>query len=329
LRHEGTRDQHADSLTEKLFYKNLLPVVPDSSTPSGRSLDLRFPGSKEEILKKWDVFTDRGKKWTKDNIPLQKARAHKPWISAKTLELIDVRSSTNAGDLAWEHLVKNGEMDCPGVTCSLTKQIKKSARSDRKKYVATELGKGEWKSLRVLKPFELDSTAAVRDDENCAIPTHQLPEGFARHYETCHWTPLPNTGPSCQMPDEIASRLTVPWTDQELPLPDPALRYLMEDDFSPGEIANAARKAKDNKSAGPSGVPNEYWKLLAVSSAILLLTAFFNTFLQLNAYPELWSFGIVVPMLKSAHKLKAKKYKSSRPITLADSAYKLFARVIP
>ena len=208
LRHEPTRERHLESLAEAIFKKNLLPVVPDITTPTGRSLDLHIPGTQDEVLKKWEDFVGRGKTWVELNIPLQNAQPKKPWISPGTLELIDLRSAIKSGDMPWEHFAEGEEADALQVIQSFSKRIKKSARSDRKKYIANSLGHGDWNHLTTLKPFELDATHAVRDMDKKPIPTHRLPDKFAEYYETHHWTPLPDTGPNCPMPAVLHDRLS-------------------------------------------------------------------------------------------------------------------------
>ena len=71
-------------------------------------------------------------------LPIQKASQRKPWISQRTLDLIDARNNLR---IEGRHIEE----------AELQKEIRKSARHDKRNYLDILAGSGSWDQLKMLR----------------------------------------------------------------------------------------------------------------------------------------------------------------------------------
>ena len=91
------------------------------------------------------------------------------------------------------------------------------------------------------------------------------------------------------------------------------------------EITNAIRNFSNNKSPGPSLIPYEVYKHLG-PVALNTLVLLFNAILDTGIIPDDWMTGNIVLIPKP--KEWEDNLKITRPITLLESARKIFMKII-
>ena len=64
------------------------------------------------------------------------------------------------------------------------------------------------------------------------------------------------------------------------------------------KLSNGTKQLKDNKASSHDSISNEMLKL-AGPIKLIFLTILFNEILETKEYPDVWSIGIITPILKS------------------------------
>jgi len=96
--------------------------------------------------------------------------------------------------------------------------------------------------------------------------------------------------------------------------------------FVDTDLIYSLRQLKNKKSARPNGIPNEIWKLLINNKELRTeLLVFLNRCLESAQVPERWEIGEVVSIFK---KKDPKLHENYRPITLLDTIYKIYTRLL-
>ena len=83
---------------------------------------------------------------------------------------------------------------------------------------------------------------------------------------------------------------------------------------------------KNMKSDKPNNIPNEVWKLIVQDDTVAhKLAIFFSQCFKNAVLPKQWDKAVVVAIFKKGDKMDPSNY---RPITLLDTCYKLYARIV-
>ena len=101
----------------------------------------------------------------------------------------------------------------------------------------------------------------------------------------------------------------------------------MDREISQEEIRKAAKKMKNNKAAGPDGIPNEFLKqVLANGKIARLMEQFFNVIYEKGQTPKEWGHGMIHTIFKG--KGDPTEPGGYRGITLLNSTGKLFGKIM-
>ena len=104
----------------------------------------------------------------------------------------------------------------------------------------------------------------------------------------------------------------------------PATPTISETTISMAELTAAIKQTKPRKRAGKDQVPNDFWKHLQGPGLDALLTLF-QSYWGTCASPRHWKLAQVVGILKRGSASDPANY---RPISLLQTCYKLYARII-
>ena len=112
-----------------------------------------------------------------------KRQAHKPWISSRTLHLLeetdDARASRNP------HLEK-----------ILHGQVKQSVKMDRSQWLDDLLKTGDWNEiLRRLRRGHRPRSGRLKNTDGNVVESDQRAETLATYFETVQWAPRATTEP--------------------------------------------------------------------------------------------------------------------------------------
>ena len=230
------------------------------------------------------------------HIPRHIWTPRKPWISAHTLGLIHHRGILRTqGDLS--------------LVAQCNKDIKRSARRDKKTWLDDRIQHSEWEPIKELrKPF---SAKVVHLDPPPGLlvpPDPSASEIFAAHLEQRQWAPAAEQGVEGIRSEPVCT---------EPPL-------INEGPFSMAELITAIKHLKAGKSAGSDNIPNELWKALSAEGLTSLLT-FFQYCWDHGTSPSSWKHSLVVGIFKKGSHYDPGNY---RPISLLQTCYKLYARLI-
>ena len=169
-------------------------------------------------------------------IPVQRKR---PWISTRTLHLIEERNQERT-DGANTDTVKR-----------LNKQIQLSARADRKHWLDEAITQNGWQAVRALRKGRPMKHGRLRDSEGNLVDSEMRAETMANYLEREQWKlchdsePLPNL-------EEDAGFL-----------------HIDVGNITLEEVQRAVKALKVQKAAGSDGVPPDLWHALWRDSAAL------------------------------------------------------------
>ena len=232
-------------------------------------------------------------------IPEIPISAKKPWISKSTLDLIDRFQKTKYDDVSE---VKKAR-----------KQIKKSARKDKKSFVESCLHSDfhgssvhQWQHVKSVRaPFQ-PRAAGLLDQRNRVVSKTRRAETFADYLSSKIWY--------------SAGDAPVPVTTG-LPPSDS-----ISAPFSMQNLNAALRKLKKSKAPGPNGLVSEIYK-----HAPFILKSFmlehYNQCLDSATVPDSWMLSEVVMIVKN-HAKDTRLMSNYRPISLTNISYKIFASMI-
>ena len=80
------------------------------------------------------------------------------------------------------------------------------------------------------------------------------------------------------------------------------------------------------KSVMPNDIPNEVWKLIVQDDTVAQkLATFFSQCFKNAVLPKQWDKAVVVAIFKKGDRMDPSNY---RPISLLDTCYKLYARIL-
>ena len=226
------------------------------------------------------------------HIPKQRAQPRQPWITQGTLDLIERRGQ----------LRTQGHMD---KVADLNKEIRKAAKVDKRTWLDEQLSTGDWRPITNLKkPFPqkalmlVDQTGQGGNIDNAEI--------LANHLALNQWKEA----------GEPTGLSTAPlFTDAPT---------ISEATISLEEVTLAIKQSKVGKRAGKDTIPNDFWKRLK-GAGLLELVSLFRLCWETQSSPEQWKMAQVVGIFKKGSATDPANY---RPISLLQTCYKLYARII-
>ena len=249
-----------------------------------------------------DAFTSVMKEAAKQTFHNAIRRPRKPWITDRTLELLQsARRAEAQGDPDAKHR---------------RNVAKRSARKDRVNWVHEQLlddpsaeHSAVWNAVKRQKiGFRGKKSHLIVGGK--PVPWSQTHQAFRDHLQNKQWAVHPSS----------ADRITM--LEAQSPLrpqrPD-------EDPFTLEELQTVLNGLKLRKAPGPDHTANELFKLLDDDSTQLLLE-FYNKIWEVEEVPEEWKEAIVVSIYKG--KGVDTDPANYRPISLLNSIYKVFAAML-
>ena len=248
-------------------------------------------------------FVEAMKRAAKEVYGTREKQPRKPWITNKTLELIDKgQQHRNRREFReeWE----------------TTKLVKKQARKDRKQWIQEQLeekSKGDpreqWQGVKSLKkPMAFRNTQL--EYKGKLVPIFERAEAFAQHLTEQQW------GVNTQEQDhrQELEQGEVINTDIQIE----------EGEFTTQEFDDAIESLKKGKAHGTDELDNEMMILLDEINR-QTLRSHINTAWREKKVPEKWKEAYVVEIFKKGD---AKNPANYRRISLLSTAYKLLMRLM-
>ncbi|GFY43617.1 retrovirus-related Pol polyprotein from type-1 retrotransposable element R2 [Trichonephila inaurata madagascariensis] len=155
-----------------------------------------------------------------------------------------------------------------------------------------------WKGRKCVRAIAND------DSQRCKISKERVQEHKATWESPC---PVVN---------EVPSRIPSP-TLQDLPHRPPVLEFLTP------KIVAASLRAAENSAPGPNLISYKHWREIDPSCKIL--TRIFNICLKIADIPDVWKTSKAILIHKGD---SPEQIENRRPISLSDTAYKLFMKCV-
>ena len=164
----------------------------------------------------------------------------------------------------------------------------------------------KWKWIKRVRSDYEPRPVSIRDSQGKPTSLSQQAQTFAEYLRDSHWAapPTPYTGPTSPIHPAAAVDLT-PITSTELKA--------------------ALKELAHNKAPGPDSLPAEAWQWLDEHNQAALLRVL-NQSLLTATIPDDWRKAIVVEIYKGKGPLTDPA--SYRPISLLNTSYKLFAKIL-
>ena len=203
------------------------------------------------------------------------------------------------------------------MTCQELKQfrkrLKKSARKDKKQFIATALRDNfhgssidQWKQVRQLRSsFRPQNTNLLNKDKKL-ISKEERPQAFAEYLLGIVRKAPERPSPISTLDTPVKEEANRPFTMEELNL--------------------VLRKLGTRKAPGPDKLPAE---LLKTSPYILklFLLSHFNARCETGTAPSSWLVSEVVMLVKDSKK-DTRSVDNYRPISLTNTIYKVYASLL-
>ena len=151
--------------------------VPDIRSNFLASLSCEITGATNEmhdLTERWLHLSSSMRKAAHGALPNVKRKAKKPWISESTLNLLELKQNAR---------VQNDWME---EQC-LRKEVKRSAKRDRAKWLDELASTGDWNSLKILKGSCTSKQTRLANHTGDVVSTEERAQTFARHLETYQW----------------------------------------------------------------------------------------------------------------------------------------------
>ena len=168
-------------------------------------------------------------------LPRQSRQAKQEWISAWTLGLVDSRNEARRyGNVQAEK--------------KLNKEIRQSARTDKRMWVLKRLEGGSWQAVKHFRTQPNIKHASVQNLEGNLTSTAERAETLAEYVEQIQWQiRFPNLLPTSSVPLG--------------PIPP-----IFTGNIDRAEVSVAIRRLKSGTAAGPDGIQPEVWTLCRIYS---------------------------------------------------------------
>ena len=226
-------------------------------------------------------------------LPKSQTKPNKPWISNRTFALISFRQQARAQSRVLDEKFYH-------------KEIRRSVKRDRSEWIERTLADGTWKALNALRKPPKAQPGKLRNALGELVSSESRASTFADYLESVQWMERKNGAPEVRC--------------------DKPLLNVDVGQIYPSEVCRVLKRLKANRSAGPNGIPPEYWRaLLCCSECVSELTLFLNRCWMHVEIPEDWHLAHVSLLYKKGPVDQCENY---RPISLLDVGYKLFAAII-
>jgi len=221
--------------------------------------------------------------------------AKRPWISQRSLDLIDQRE--NARKQGWGWAEK--DLHC---------RVRASVKQDRKKWIDDELVGGPWSTVKALRKGKAKKPVQVRDGQGAVVDSDKRGDTMADYFEQVQW--------------KVSFAGLAPTGTQALGATLP----VMTSQFTIDELRAALKKLAIGKAPGSDKIPPEFWKVLAGSepATIELLNMCQACWAQ-KKIPSQWRVATVVLLYKKGDASLPENY---RPISLLPVGYKVLAMML-
>ena len=229
-------------------------------------------------------------------VPVESTKVNKPWISSRTLDLLNQRREARV----------NGNWN---VEKQLQKEVKKSAKKDRSNWLEDLASSGDWKSIKKLRRGRIVKQGRLKNTDGEFVSSELRAETLAEHLEKVQWRIRPTTLIPEQRPN----------------LGD--VFHVSRSDFNHTELRKAISKMASGKATKTDDIPVEVFKFLAMepNSSLQWLLDLCNHCWRATVVPDEWSTASVAMLFKKGDPADPNNY---RPICLQSIAYKLFASLI-
>lgn len=229
-------------------------------------------------------------------VPLKHHLPNKPWISQTTLHLLDRRrAARESGNWTLEKQLRG--------------EVKRSAKTDRAKWLEDLAGSGDWGCIKKLRKWRCVRQGRLHNADGEPVSSENRAETLAEHLHHVQWRVRPAT----LVPDSADA------------LGPPLCVNL--DDFTHRELRKAISCMSSGKATKDFDVPVEIFKALALEpdEALQWLLDLCNKCWHCNRIPDEWSTSSVAMLFKKGDPADPNNY---RPICLLTIAYKLFASLV-
>ena len=229
------------------------------------------------------------------HVPVLPAAPHRPWISARTLQLIAHRNTTR---LQGERInIK-----------TLNKQIQVSARADKKKWLNDAIDAGGWQAIRALRKKKSIQQGRLRDMNGALVESGNRANTMADYLEQVQWK-------LCEGP-EVLPHLERNNTYLNINTGGITLE----------EVRRAIKSLRVGKAAGNDGTPPDLWQVLwSDDTALEILRDLCSSCWVQKRIPESWREASIVTIFKNGDTSEPSNY---RPTSLLAVGYKVLASII-
>ena len=240
-------------------------------------------------------LVDAFKHAAKETLPCSTRRPLKPWISSRTLALIEKRQF-----MRQTHDVEGEQKIC--------KEIRRSVAKDRSEWLDSLVASGEWGKIRQLRKGFAPKQGRLKDTSGNLVDSDCRADTLAEHLEKVQWAVRPMT-----------------FHPERAPLYEDL--GVATGEITDDEVIRAAGSLKINRACGMDGVPAEFWKaILSKGSPALRWGAeFCRRCWSEKTVPEAWHNARVAMLFKKGDPADCNNY---RPISLLAIGYKLFATIL-
>ena len=229
------------------------------------------------------------------SLPLASVARNRPWISQRTLHMIESRNSLRIrGDHAAEK--------------EMNQNIRRSARTDRKAWLLDNLRTGTWDSIRRLRSGFQPKRGRMQDSAGAAVSTEQRANTLASYYATTQW--------------QVRFAELVPIQTGQL---GPHLPVALTP-FRQEELCKVLRKLNKGKAGGIDDVPTDLWRAMLMNEdAMTILLDLCQRCWEQKEIPEQWRTARAVALFKKGDDAIPENY---RPISLLSVGYKILASLL-
>ena len=247
------------------------------------------------VNERWKLLKDAAIRCAEAHVPTVHKQPRKPWISAATLALIQSRTLAHiSGDWLLEK--------------SLRKQVHRSAKRDRARWLEALVAGGDWTSIKRFRRGGRIRQGRLNDACGAPVSTDERASTFAHHLQTAQWhvretRPLPHITPLNNV------------------------LHLNEGPFKETELRRAISQLKSGRAFKDDDLPVEFYKALSVEPghSLTWLLDLFNSCWSSRVVPSEWTLASVRLIYKKGNPATCDNY---RPLCIQAVACKLFASLL-
>ena len=229
------------------------------------------------------------------SIPCRQACQKRPWITARTLELIELRDGARANNQV-------------ALMQAFQRQIRLAAKADRRAWLNELTCTGAWAAIHKLRKPKAPRQGRLQDLSGKLVDSNERAQTMADYLARVQWKPHLMNETSEGMID-MGPKLDV-----------------KTQHFDMSELEAALTKLKYGKTPGRDDIPVDFWKVLAqYVGAKGPLLDICNECWEQKAIPKSWAHAKVTCLFKKGCVELPSNY---RPISLLASGYKVLATML-